>query len=81
MMDSETTKSFLGTAAKPEDLVPAVDPADLKTAYEYCCEAHARHPGRQIAIGFEDLFPTGTDPHAIRRRCVMLWLLTKAHQL
>jgi len=64
-----------------EELVPTVDPADLKTAYEYLCEVHASHPGQQIAIGFEHLFPAGTDCHAIGRRCIMLWLLTKANQL
>jgi hypothetical protein len=63
-----------------ETLVPTVDPADLKTAYEYAREVNASHPGQQMAIGFEHLFPAGKDCHAIGRRCVLLWLLAMVNQ-
>ena len=69
-------RSFLGTAATPENLVPPVDPAHLKKAWEYYSEIQARHPGQQIAVGgLEHLFPPGTDAQAVGYRSVMLTLL------
>jgi hypothetical protein len=62
-----------------DELIPPVSPAYLKTAYEYCSKALAERPG--VALSVEHLFPTGTDAYAIGRRCSMLWLVTKAHQL
>jgi hypothetical protein len=69
-------RSFLGTSATPEDLVPPVDPAHLKKAFEYCRDVQAQSPGQLIAIsGLEYLLPDGADAEAVGKRAGMLTLL------
>lgn len=71
-------RSFLRTAASPEDLVPPVDPAHLKKAFEYCSEVHGHFPGQAVAMGVDHLFPAGTNAEAIGKRVCMLTLLLHA---
>jgi hypothetical protein len=61
-----------------ETLVPTVDPADVKTAWQLYNDAELRMPGQQVAIGrsvFEHVCSPGADIGAICHRAVMLRFL------
>lgn len=58
-----------------EELVPTVDPADVKAAWQLYGDAELRHPGQQVAIGrglFEHVCSNGADISAICHRAIML---------
>ena len=58
-----------------EELVPTVDPADLKAAWQLYRDAELRHPGQQVAIGrglFEHVCSNRADISAIYHRAIML---------
>ena len=66
---------FIGKAG---DLVPPVDPADLKQLWTYSQELHAKYPNGGIATGIEvlkHLCSPSADTRAVSYRCMMLGLL------
>jgi hypothetical protein len=61
-----------------ETLVPTVDPADAKTAWQLYEDAELRMPGQQVAISrsvFQNICSPGADISAICHRAVMLRFL------
>ena len=67
--EARKERSFLGKAANPADLVPAVDSAHLKMVWELYLKARLRNPGQQVGIGGLDLLlPAGADSEAVGYR-------------
>jgi hypothetical protein len=67
--------AFIGKAG---DLVPAVDPADLKALWQHDQELRAQYPNGGVATGIEFLkriISPGADTGAVTYRCQMLGLL------
>jgi hypothetical protein len=61
-----------------EALVPAVEPADVKAAWQVYHDAEVRMPGQQVAIGrsvFEHVCSPGADISSVTYRTVQLLLL------
>jgi hypothetical protein len=61
-----------------ETLVPTVDPADVKTAWQLYEDAELGMPGQQVAISrsvFQHVCSPGADISAISHRAVMLRFL------
>lgn len=62
----------------PEELVPTVDPADIKAAWQLYHAAELRMPGHQVAIAtgvFENACSPGADISSVTYRTVNLFLL------
>lgn len=76
-MEDEGREAIEALFGKAGELVPPVDPADIRKMREYQRELAARHEGKQYAVGFEiwqQMFPEA-DVMAISYRCGRLWFL------
>jgi hypothetical protein len=65
----------------PDELVPTVNPADLKAVWQLYADAEQRNPGQQVAVGLGLLQHTcspGADATTVCYRAVMLELLYHA---
>lgn len=63
---------------KPGELVPVVDPEDLKIAWQIQRTAHANSPGKNVAVGF-DVFKQACKPEsdiqAVGYRTMLVWMM------
>lgn len=67
--------AFVGPAG---ELVPTVDPADIKSLWTYGQEVRTRHPEGGVATGIsvlKHLCSPGADTRAVSYRCTMLGML------
>ena len=75
-----TPPSFGGNPGEP---VPEVDAEDLKTIWQEACDLQARHPGQNVAIGFElmkAICKPGANAQAVFYRSSMIWVLNQFAQ-
>lgn len=78
-MDQSPLFALFG--GKPGEPVPQVDPEDVKAAWELGRNVQKRHPGQQVAIGwqiFERTCKPGADIRAVTYRASVLGLLRHA---
>lgn len=65
---------------KPGEPVPEVDPEDVKIAWQFGKDAQDRHPGGNVAIGFEVMkrvLKPGADIPAVGYRSMLIWLTSQ----
>jgi hypothetical protein len=65
---------------QPGELVPEVDPEDLKALWRAQQEFQSRYPGKKVAMGMsivEQICKPGADIQAIAYRASMMWLLSQ----
>jgi|SRR5215472_6549814 len=62
---------------KPGEPVPAVDPEDLKIAWQIQTAVHANSPGKNVAVDFSDLCKPGADVQAVYYRSSLVWFMTQ----
>jgi len=65
---------------QPGELVPEVDPQDLKATWEYHQKLQAEHPGEQVATGrgvAEAICKPGADFRAVGYRSTMIWIMNR----
>jgi hypothetical protein len=75
--DSEIREKFLGKAG---ELVPAVDPDDIKAVWKLRREHEARFQGKRVGIGrglVESICKAGADVRAVCYRATMLQLIQR----
>jgi hypothetical protein len=75
-MESQEPPPFGG---KPGEPVPAVEPEDVKTAWQIGIDAQAKNPGKNVAVGLgamKSACKPGADIEAVGYRSVFLWMMS-----
>ncbi len=65
---------------EPGELVPEVDPEDLKATWEFQQKIQAEHPGEQVGIGAglaQSICKPGADIHSVSYRSSVIWIMTQ----